>query len=112
MEDGRMNELIDQVRQLTIEVESLKKELRRQENTSPPLRTREPRGRVLFAIGNQVRVLNRFKKPASTGNNNKEWSEAEAKTATVTEVRATQVFFVTNNGIETWRAPNNPKVLE
>jgi hypothetical protein len=53
-----------------------------------------------------VRILNPIKKPA-TWNNSRKWSEADAKNATVTEVRTEQIFFTTDNGVETWRAPNN-----
>jgi hypothetical protein len=34
-------------------------------------------------------------------------SEAEATTATITKVRTEQVFFKTDNGLDTWQAPSN-----
>ena len=112
MEDSRIDDLIDQVRILTIKVESLKQELRRRGGTSPPLSapsSLEVRAADSeFRVGDRVRILNRFNKLA-TWNNNKRWSEAEARVATVTKVRTTQIFFVTDNGVETWRAPNNLK---
>ena len=114
MEDSRIDDLIDQVCSLTIEVESLKQELRRRESNSPPssaqLRAEGTAARRELRVGDRVRILNRFSKPA-VWDNSKRWVEAEAKTATVTEVGAQQVFFVTDNGVETWRAPNNLKLL-
>ena len=112
MEDSRIDGLIEQVRKLTIKVTSLEEELRRRGNPSPPSSTRQPTNvGAQFAIGDRVRVLNRFKKPAAW-DNRKDWSEDEAKIATVTEVlRATQIFIVTDNGVETWRAPNNLELL-
>jgi hypothetical protein len=114
MEDSRIDDLIDQVRSLTIEVESLKQELRRRESSSPPSsaqpRAEDTQARRELRVGDRVRILNRFSKPA-VWDNRKRWVEAEAKTATVTKVRTRQVFFVTDNGVETWRAPNNLKLL-
>ena len=114
MEDSRIDDLIDQVRSLTIEVESLKQELRRRGNISPPSSAHSRVGGTVarreLRVGDRVRILNRFNKP-TVWDNSKRWVEAEAKTATVTEVRAKQIFVVTDNGVETWRAPNNLKLL-
>jgi hypothetical protein len=145
MEDSRIDELVKQVRTLTLQVEALTQDLRRRDSRSPSLsaqentekelrrrgnessslrhpsteqelRRRDSRSPSLssqdifvrpeFVVGDRVRVLNAIKKPA-TWSNARRWSEAEAKTATVTRVRATQAFFTTDNGVETWRAPNN-----
>ena len=110
-EDSRINGLIEQVRKLTIKVTSLEEKLQHRGNPSPSSSTRQPTNvRAQFAIGDRIRVLNRFKKPAAW-DNRKDWSEDEAKTATVTEVRATQIFIVTDNAVKTWRAPNNLELL-
>jgi hypothetical protein len=114
MEDSRIDALIEQVRGLTIEVEALKQELRRRESNPPPLSARSAtEERALgdsFGVGDRVQILNQFKKPA-VWDNSRRWSEAEAKVATVTKVRAGQIFFLTDNGVSTWRAPNNLKRL-
>ena len=114
MEDSRIDDLIEQVRGLTIEEEALKQELRRRESNPPPLSVlssiEENATGGDFRVGDRVRILNQFKKP-TVWDNSRRWSEAEAKIATVTKVRAGQVFFLTDNGVTTWRAPNNLKRL-
>ena len=56
--------------------------------------------------GDRIRIRNKVKKPA-TGT--RPWDKEKEKTATVTRVTATQVHYITDNGGETWRAPNNWK---
>jgi hypothetical protein len=111
MEDSRIDDLIEQVQALTLQVASLEKELRRRNGTSPTPSVVESVVRSEFAEGDRVRILNVVKKPA-TWDNAKRWSEAQAKTATVTKVRAGQIFFRTDNGVSTWRAPNNLRKIQ
>ena len=61
-----------------------------------------------FERGDRVRVLNRFRRPADWPSN-LEWDERLARTATVTRVTVSplRVYFLTDNGIETWRIPAN-----
>ena len=61
-----------------------------------------------FARGDRVRILNRFRRPADWPSN-LEWDERSARTATVTRVTVAplRVYFLTDNGIETWRKPDN-----
>ena len=101
MEDDRINKLVEQVRQLTLQVQSLERELRRTSNS--PIINADFKA---FATGDRIRILNAVKKPAKW-NNKKEWSENEARYATVTRIQGGRVFFVTDNGVSTWRAPNN-----
>jgi hypothetical protein len=110
MEDSRIDELIEQVRTLSLQVEELKQELRRRDSRSPPSRTLVAKDRSGFEIGDRVRVLNAVKKPATWDNSTK-WIEAEARLGTVTKVRVGQIFYTTDNGTETWRAPNNLRRL-
>jgi hypothetical protein len=67
-----------------------------------------------LASGDRIRIKNKIHKPANW-DNNVQWLEKEAKTATVTEVltkgTTVQVHFVTDNGVQTWRAPNNVCLL-
>jgi DUF438 domain-containing protein len=67
-----------------------------------------------FSKGDRVWSKNKLHKPASW-DNKFEWIEREGKTATVTEVLikgpTVQVHFVTDNGVKTWRAPNNLSLL-
>jgi hypothetical protein len=68
------------------------------------------RGEQSFHRGDRIWIKNKLHKPA-TWNNKIEWNEKEGKTATVTEVivrgPGEQVHFLTDNGVRTWRAPNN-----
>jgi hypothetical protein len=56
--------------------------------------------------GDRVRITNTVSKPR-TWNNNFEWDQVKAQKATVTHFYRGQVHFVTDNGIQTWRAVNN-----
>jgi lipopolysaccharide biosynthesis protein len=56
--------------------------------------------------GDRVRIRNKVNKPA-TWPTEKAWIREEARLATVTRVTRQQIHFVTDNGISTWRAPNN-----
>lgn len=58
--------------------------------------------------GDRVRITNRVRKPA-TWNNETAWDEDKGRLATVTRVTPEQVHIITDNGISTWRAPNNLK---
>ena len=61
-----------------------------------------------IARGDRVRIKakNKVRKPA-IWNKHIPWSEEKERTATVTRVTLTQIHFITDNGVETWRAPNN-----
>ena len=55
--------------------------------------------------------MNKLRKLA-TWNNKTEWNEIEGKTATATDVFVRglgeqEVHFLMDNGVQTWRAPNN-----
>ena len=57
-----------------------------------------------FKKGDRIRIRNKVKRPAAW---TRPWDKEKEKTATVTRVTATQVHYITDNGVETWRAPNN-----
>lgn len=56
--------------------------------------------------GNRIRITNRVRKPA-TWNNETAWDKGCL--ATVMRVTPEQVHIITDNGISTWRVPNNLK---
>jgi hypothetical protein len=56
--------------------------------------------------GDRVIIKNKVNKPA-TWPIDKAWVQEEARLATVTRVTKEQIHFVTDNGVATWRAPNN-----
>jgi hypothetical protein len=68
-----------------------------------------------FAKGDRVWITNQIKKPSSWDNST---VGQEIRRATVTEVliknngRVVQVHFETDNGVTTWRAPNNLRLLD
>jgi hypothetical protein len=60
--------------------------------------------------GDRVKVKNQVKKPANWGNDT--WNYQQARVATVTFTTADRIYFVTDNGIKTWRSPRNLERLE
>jgi hypothetical protein len=65
---------------------------------------------IEFKQGDRVRIRNALKKPA-TWPRNIEWKKELAQVATVTHTHRDQVHFVTDNGVKTWRAPNNLELI-
>lgn len=63
-----------------------------------------------FKKGDKVLIKNKLKRPA-TWPNDVVWNEKLAQRATVTHLYREQVHFVTDNGVKTWRAVNNLKLL-
>jgi hypothetical protein len=55
--------------------------------------------------GDRIRIKNQVKKPANWGRDF--WEYKQARIATVTFVTVDRIYFVTDNGIRTWRAPHN-----
>jgi hypothetical protein len=118
MEDSRIDDLIRELRSLQLQAAQLQAatqhrvqeadEHQREDAQAVPHDL--PRHANGFCIGDRVRILNKIKKPA-TWNNTRQWLEVEARTAVVTLVCAEQVFFTTDNGVKTWRAPNNLRRL-
>ena len=61
--------------------------------------------------GDRIRITNRVKKPATwTGPG--VWDKEREKVATMTQVTRNQIHFVTDNGTQTWQAPNNVERIE
>ena len=86
------------------------KELDNTHEASVPTRRESKRDEQSFYRGDRIWIKNKLHMPA-TWNNKIEWNVKEGKTATVTEVivrgPGEQVHFLTDNGVRTWRAPNN-----
>jgi hypothetical protein len=64
-----------------------------------------------FQPGDRIRINKTLKKPADW-DNVVEWDQKLAQTATVTQFKNKQVWFVTDNGVRTWRAINNVTKIE
>ncbi len=63
-----------------------------------------------FVQGDRVKIINRIRKPKNWPKD-RVWDEQMARKATVTYVDtlAERVYYVTDNGVETWRNPTNLK---
>ena len=64
-----------------------------------------------YRTGDRIRIKRNLKTP-SDWDSTVEWIQEQAQLATVTRVSKKQVWFVTDNGISTWRAINNITHLE
>jgi hypothetical protein len=61
-----------------------------------------------FEQGDRIRITNQVKKPAHWGVD-EHWNYIDAQKATVTFTTTDRVYFVTDNGVTTWRTPRNIK---
>jgi hypothetical protein len=61
-----------------------------------------------FEQGDRIRITNQVKKPAHWGVD-EHWNYIDAQKATVTFTTTERVYFVTDNGVTTWRTPRNIK---
>jgi hypothetical protein len=57
-------------------------------------------------VGNRVWIKNKVRKPAHWPTQTP-WIESEYRTARVTKISTRQIFVLTDNGVDTWRALNN-----
>jgi hypothetical protein len=94
MEDRRIDNIISELRSLSLQVALLETELNQHEDraaTVLPPTTESRIQRHGYAAGDRIRILYKIKKPA-TSDNRVEWSEATACKATVTQVKDRQIF--------------------
>jgi hypothetical protein len=68
-------------------------------------------GATALARGDRVRITNLVRKPTNWPEA-VAWDHRQATRATVTQVAADRVYFVTDNGVKTWRALRNLRKLE
>ena len=66
-------------------------------------------------IGDRIVITNKINRPANWPRSDP-WIESEHKTATIREIirispTNTQIHFITDGGVETWRAPNNVRTI-
>ena len=59
----------------------------------------------------RVRISNKKVKRPATWTSQLAWDKERERSATVTRVTPMQVFFITDNRVETWIAPNNLKKI-
>ena len=110
MKLNSIEELITKLQEVRLQEAELTAQLEAavREHAAPP--TRNTTNAYPFAEGDRVRIKNKIRKPADWDNQTT-WSETEARTATVTNIlrrgNTIQIHFITDNGVNTWRAPNN-----
>jgi hypothetical protein len=112
MEERKLDELIGKLKALKIEEASILAQiadLNASESVVATAASTEERVNGI-ARGDRVRIKNRVRKPA-TWTSKVERTEAKERVATVTRVTPEQIHFVTENGTQTWRAPNNVRRL-
>lgn len=115
MAEKQIEELTKELRTLKIRVATLEAEndqrVRREsrEHTralATPSNEKEQVNGI--GIGDRVRITNHVKKPAYW---TKAWDEKKERVATVTKINPLQIHFRTDNGVNTWRAPNNVRKI-
>jgi hypothetical protein len=122
MEEERIEDLIAELERLSVrtaavltKLEAAKakqaKHLVRGPQQQHKDRAITPTGVNGIAKGDRVWIANRIKKPA-TWPQETQWVESEYRSATVTSVSREQIHVITDNGVETWRAPNNLRKLQ
>lgn len=93
---------------------STKRLTRNEHAVRPPVvtehRTRKATATV-FCPGNCIGIHKTLKEPAAW-DNTVEWIQDKAQLATVMKLIQTQIWFVTDNGVNTWRAVNNITKIE
>jgi hypothetical protein len=62
-------------------------------------------GPQLFEKGDRIHITTRVKKPASWGD--KPWDYQRSKFATVTYTTKERVYFINDNGVNSWRVHKN-----
>ena len=111
MEDRRIDDLIAELNRLRIRVAQLEA---RQDVVVIDEEVDDVNDNVIVGPvkeGDRIRITNRVRKPATwTGPG--VWDEEREKVATVTQVTRNQIHFVTDNGTQTWQAPNNVERIE
>jgi hypothetical protein len=114
MVDNKIQALIDELKVLKLRETEILEQLE-VENVRRNRETREARlvrhstttGHG-FEQGDRIRITNQVKKPAHWGVDER-WNFNNAQKATVTFTTTDRVYFVTDNGVTTWRTPRNIK---
>jgi hypothetical protein len=111
MEEKQIGDLIEELKALKLRESVVISQLEaanRRRSTHDTTATAEQE--IGLSPGDRVYVVNRVRKPA-TWTSKVEWIAEKERRATVTRVTANQVHILTDNGVRTWRAPNNLRKL-
>jgi hypothetical protein len=121
MGDNKIHELIKELKVLKLreteiiaqlEVENVRRNRETRENRAQVVRHRTTTTTTNhgFERGDRIRITNQVTKPAHW-DTNETWNYRDALRATVTFTTADRIYFVTDNGVNTWRAVRNIKRL-
>ena len=110
MAERQIEELIEELRTLRLRVATLEAENDQRTRRESLESTRSSTAEQVNGIrkGDRVRITNAVKKPAYW---TRAWDENKERVATVTKVTPLQIHFRTDNGVNTWRAPNNVRKI-
>ena len=101
MKNDDIEDLLRQIRDLTLRVARLE-----QEKTNAEHSTNDNRSELI--VGDRIRITNRIRRPVNWPAD-KPWTEAKERSAVVTSVTTDRVYFTTDNGTLSWRQPQNIK---
>ena len=111
MEEKQIGDLIEELKALklreSVVISQLEAAYRRRPDEYTTSTAEQETG---LSPGDRVYVVNRVRKPA-TWTSKVVWTAEKERRATVTRVTATQIHILTDNGVRTWRAPNNLQKL-
>ena len=110
MTDQEIEDLIEELKDIRLQETAVLARLedanrRRSGRTAPARATETVNG---ISKGDRVRITKKVKRPADWPSE-RTWVEAHYRAATVTRVTPEQIHILTDNGVKTWRAPNNLK---
>ena len=123
MDDLSLQELVRELRAIRIREAEILERLETIPTEAPSQETKKTTAAPTkvsshgLKIGDRITIVNKvLKKPANWPRSD-QWIEEDHKTATIQEIiqitpSNTQVHFITDGGIQTWRAPNNVRVLK
>jgi hypothetical protein len=110
MDDPSVQQLVRRLKEIRLEASAIIAQIDRRldDGSGEGGMQDEPMENTVLCSGDRIYIKNKLKKPADWKNSIK-W--VEERRATVTRVLEGQIHFVTDNGVRTWRAPNNVRRL-
>jgi hypothetical protein len=110
MDDPSVQQLVSRLKEIRLEASAIIAQIDRRldDGSGEGGMQDEPMENTVLCSGDRIHIKNKLKKPADW-NNSIKW--VEERRATVTRVLEGQIHFVTDNGVRTWRAPNNVRRL-
>ena len=121
MDDPSLQDLVRELRAIRIREAQIIQQLEvgltkaTDEGTKEPSASSTETSTHGLKIGDRIAITNKVKKPANWPRSDP-WIESDHKTATIQDIITisptnTQIHFITDGGVETWRAPNNVRTI-